>query len=119
MFSIRVLNKIELNIFLAEVVQSKESTIKHLRCSLQCCEGDVEQVGRAEHHQVPHLAAVGPYLLCQVVRAIVDCHPVKRTVSASIKEIKVTELQANSLSRFTNKLVAAFNILRVGSWVGG
>jgi hypothetical protein len=37
-------------------------------------------------------------------------------LSSSIEEVEVSELESNPLSHFSNKLVAAFDILRVGPW---
>ncbi len=35
---------------------------------------------------------------------------------SSIEEVEVSELESNPLSHFTNKLVAALDILGVGPW---
>ncbi len=35
---------------------------------------------------------------------------------SSIEEVEVSELESNTLSHFTNKLVAALDILGVGPW---
>ena len=69
----------KLDVIVTEVVHSVEAPVEDLSGPLQGVEGDVERVPGAEDHEVPHLAAVGPDLLCQVVRSVVDSEAVKRT----------------------------------------
>jgi len=67
----------KLDIFIGELVEAKESSVEDLGRALESLEGDVEKILGAEHYKVPHLAAVGPDLVPQPVRTVVDGHTVK------------------------------------------
>ena len=69
----------KLHIVLTEVIHSVEASVEDLSSSLECVESNIERIPSAEHHQVPHLSTVRPYLLCQVVRAVIDSEAVKGT----------------------------------------
>lgn len=116
--SIRILNEIKLYIILTELINPEKSSIKNLGSPLERVKCDIELVVSGEDHQVPHLTTVGANFLGQIVRTIVDCEAVKRAVRASVEQIKISELQSDSLSWISNELVSTFYILGISSWIG-
>ena len=69
----------KLDVIITEIVDPVEAPVEDLSGPLQGVEGDVEGVPGAEDHEVPHLAAVRPYLLRQVIGSIIDSQAVKGT----------------------------------------